>query len=66
VKILENTVKEIIDDLEYLFRNGEIGMEVSNNPDYYQRFCKVLDATEMRYDLHIHEYDEDSLVVKLV
>lgn len=65
MKILENTVKEIIDDLEYLFRNGEIGMEVSN-PDYYQRFCKVLDATEMRYDLHIHEYDEDSLVVKLV
>ncbi|EJR30608.1 hypothetical protein [Bacillus mycoides] len=62
---MENTVKEIIDDLEYLFRNGEIGMEVSN-PTYYQRFCRVLDATEMRYDLHIHEYDEDSLVVKLV
>ncbi|MEK4745800.1 MULTISPECIES: hypothetical protein [unclassified Bacillus (in: firmicutes)] len=62
---MENIVKEIIDDLEYLFRNGEIGMEVSN-PTYYQRFCKVLDATEMRYDLHIHEYDEDSLVVRLV
>ncbi|PEI30936.1 hypothetical protein CN556_14290 [Bacillus wiedmannii] len=62
---MENTVKEIIDDLEYLFRNGEIGMEVIN-PTYYQRFCKVLDATEIRYDLHIHEYDEDSLVVKLV
>lgn len=55
----------MIDDLEYLFRNGEIGIGVSN-PAYYQRFCKVLDATEMRYDLHIHEYDEDSLVVKLV
>lgn len=65
MRILENTVKEIIDDIEYLFRNGEIGIEVSN-PSYYQRFCKVLDATEMRYDLHIHEYDEDSLVVKLV
>ncbi len=65
MKILENTVKEIIDGLEYLFRNGEVGMEVSN-PAYYQRFCKVLDATDMRYDLHIHEYDEDSLVVKLV
>ena len=62
---MESTVKEIIDDLEYLFRNGEIGMEVTN-PAYYQRFYKVLDATEMRYDLHIHEYDEDSLVVKLV
>ncbi|MGG5741593.1 MULTISPECIES: hypothetical protein [Bacillus cereus group] len=62
---MENTVKEIIDDLEYLFRNGEVGMEVSN-PAYYQRFCKVLNATDMRYDLHIHEYDEDSLVVKLV
>ncbi|MEK4867942.1 hypothetical protein NSU10_27460 [Bacillus sp. FSL E2-8895] len=62
---MENTVKEIIDDLEYLFRNGEIGMEVSN-PTYYQRFCKVLEATEMRYVLHIHEYDEDSLVVRLV
>ncbi|MGE7874498.1 hypothetical protein [Bacillus paramycoides] len=62
---MENTVKEIIDDLEYLFRNEEIGMEVSN-PAYYQRFCKVLDATDMRYDLHIHENDEDSLVVKLV
>ncbi|PEW95254.1 hypothetical protein [Bacillus nitratireducens] len=62
---MENTVKEIIDGLEYLFRNGEVGMEVSN-PAYYQRFCKVLDATDMRYDLHIHEYDEDSLVVKLV
>ncbi|RWS38366.1 hypothetical protein EKA14_27275 [Bacillus mycoides] len=62
---MENTVKEIIDDLEYLFRNEEIGMEVSN-PAYYQRFCKVLDATDMRYDLHIHEYDEDSLVIKLV
>ncbi|GLV66319.1 hypothetical protein Bmyc01_49880 [Bacillus mycoides] len=60
-----NTVKEIIDDLEYLFRNEEIGMEVSN-PAYYQRFCKVLDATDMHYDLHIHEYDEGSLVVKLV
>lgn len=65
MKILENTVKELIDDLEYLFRNGEIGMEV-RNPAYYQRFCKVLDATDMRYDLHIHEYDEDSLVVKFV
>ncbi len=65
MKILENIVKEIIDDLEYLFRNGEIGMEVSNSA-YYQKFCKVLDATDMRYDLHIHEYDEDSLVVKLV
>ncbi|MES9701066.1 hypothetical protein ABWK42_28520 [Bacillus sp. JJ927] len=62
---MESTVKEIIDDLEYLFRNGEIGMEVSNSA-YYQKFCKVLDATEMRYDLHIHEYDEGSLVVKLV
>ncbi|TKI35770.1 hypothetical protein [Bacillus mycoides] len=62
---MENIVKEIIDDLEYLFRNGEIGMEVSN-PAYYQRFCKVLDATDMRYNLHIHEYDEDSLVVTLV
>ncbi|PEA23183.1 hypothetical protein CN923_28275 [Bacillus cereus] len=62
---MENTVKEIIDDLEYLFRNGEIGMEVSNRA-YYQKFCKVLDATEMHYDLHIHEYDKDSLVVKLV
>ncbi|PHC36260.1 hypothetical protein COF09_29095 [Bacillus toyonensis] len=62
---MENTAKEIIDDLEYLFRNGEIGMEASNRA-YYQRFCKVLDATEMRYDLHIHEYDEDSLVVNLV
>lgn len=62
---MENTVKELIDDLEYLFRNGEIGMEV-RNPAYYQRFCKVLDATDMRYDLHIHEYDEDSLVVKFV
>ncbi|PES61576.1 hypothetical protein CN507_28965 [Bacillus cereus] len=60
-----NTVKEIIDDLKYLFKNEEIGMEVSN-PAYYQRFCKVLDATDIRYDLHIHEYDEDSLVVKLV
>ncbi|MEK0224423.1 MULTISPECIES: hypothetical protein [Bacillus] len=65
MKILGNTVKEIIDDLEYLFRNEEIGMEVSN-PAYYQRFCKVLDATDMHYDLHIHEYDEGSLVVKLV
>ncbi|QWG31128.1 hypothetical protein EXW58_27165 (plasmid) [Bacillus mycoides] len=62
---MENIVKEIIDDLEYLFRNGEIDMEVSNSA-YYQKFCKVLDATDMRYDLHIHEYDEDSLVVKLV
>ncbi|PGO24721.1 hypothetical protein CN984_20165 [Bacillus cereus] len=62
---MENTVKEIIDDLEYLFRNGEIGMEVSNSA-YYRRFCKVLDATEIRYALHIHEYDEHSLVVKLV
>lgn len=65
MRILDNTVKEIIDDLEYLFRNGSIGMEVST-PAYYQRFCKVLDATDIRYDLHIHEYDEDSLVVKLV
>ncbi|WP_244525457.1 hypothetical protein [Bacillus sp. 166amftsu] len=65
MRILENTVKEIIDDLQYLFRNGEVGMEVSN-PAYYQKFCKVLDATEMKYDLHIHEYDEASLVVKLV
>ncbi|WP_276307543.1 hypothetical protein [Bacillus cereus] len=24
---MENTVKEIIDDLEYLFRNGEIDIE---------------------------------------
>ncbi|EJR27811.1 hypothetical protein [Bacillus cereus] len=32
---MENTVKEIIDDLEYLFKNGEIGIEVSN-PAYYQ------------------------------
>ncbi|MFL0491814.1 hypothetical protein ACH0CQ_19760 [Bacillus sp. 179-I 2A5 NHS] len=62
---MENTVKEIIDDLEYLFRNEEIAMEVSN-PTYYQWFCKVLDAADMRYDLHIHEYDEDSLVIKLV
>ncbi|PFZ10349.1 hypothetical protein COL60_10640 [Bacillus pseudomycoides] len=62
---MENTVKEIIDDLQYLFRNGEIGMEVSN-AIYYQMFCRVLDATEMSYDLHIHEYDEASLVVKLV
>ncbi|MBO1582740.1 hypothetical protein [Bacillus sp. XF8] len=62
---MENTVKEIIEDLQYLFRNGEIGMEVSN-PAYYEMFCKVLDATEMYYDLHIHEYDEASLVVKLV
>ncbi|PFA13018.1 hypothetical protein [Bacillus cereus] len=62
---MDNTVKGIIDDLEYLFRNGEVGMEVSN-PAYYQRFCKVLDATDMCYNLHTHEYDEDSLIIKLV
>ncbi|WP_272191631.1 hypothetical protein [Bacillus sp. BP-3] len=65
MKILDNTVKEIIDDLQYLFSNREIGMDVSN-PTYYQMFCKILNATGMNYDLHIHEYDKDSLVVKLM
>ncbi|AIK35652.1 hypothetical protein BG07_5620 (plasmid) [Bacillus pseudomycoides] len=56
---------EVIQDLKYFRKKGQIGFDLSNFK-YYQMFCKALEATGTPYHLQVNELEKNMLVIKMM
>lgn len=56
---------EVIQDLRYFRKKGEIGFDL-NNFKYYQMFCNALEATGTSYHLEVNESEENIIVIKMM
>ncbi|MCX2829851.1 hypothetical protein CN568_26525 [Bacillus pseudomycoides] len=56
---------EVIQDLKYFRKKGQIGFDLSNFK-YYQMFCNALEATGTSYHLEVNELEGNIIVIKMV
>ncbi|WP_018783538.1 hypothetical protein [Bacillus sp. 95MFCvi2.1] len=56
---------EVIQDLKYFRKKGQIGFDLSNFK-YYQMFCNALEATGTSYHLEVNELEGNIIVIKIV
>ncbi|MBJ8030951.1 hypothetical protein [Bacillus cereus group sp. N21] len=56
---------EVIQDLRYFRKKGQIGFDLSNFK-YYQMFCNALKATSTPYHLEVNELEGNIIVIKMM